>query len=206
MVRERVVGEKREEGFFRKGLRGTVPHRPPSQAWVRRCAARQGRNWRISRTRLASASLNPPQAALGSAPTADPHNPLMRPGGTPGTRWRAKSWQKPEDKRREKARPPNPTPTEGIGFWAAISAIGSVSYTHLDVYKRQLYAQPPFFLVFFRRKKALERTDGKNSKLIQFSNRVKPARLQGFWWTKRTAPRKISSRACYDHFDTLPSC
>ena len=124
MVRGKVAGKKREEGFFRKGLRGTVPHRPPSQAWVRRCAARQGRRWRISRTRLASASLNPPQAALGSAPTADPHNPLMRPGGTPGTRWRAKSWQKPEDKRREKARPPNPTPTEGIGFWAAISAIG----------------------------------------------------------------------------------
>ena len=72
--------EKRR-GFFRKGLRGTVPHRPPSQAWVRRCAARQGRSWRISRTRLASASLNPPPAVLGSAPTADPHNPLM---GEPG--------------------------------------------------------------------------------------------------------------------------
>ena len=26
--------------------------------------------------------------------------------------------------RKEQARPPNPTPTEGIGFWAAISAIG----------------------------------------------------------------------------------
>ena len=25
------------------------------------------------------------KATLGSAPTADPHNPLMRPGGTPGT-------------------------------------------------------------------------------------------------------------------------
>ena len=48
----------------------------------------------------------------------------------------------------------------------------------------------------------MERTDGKNSKLIQFSNRVKPARLQGFWWTKRTDPRKISSQPRYDHFDT----
>ena len=60
---------------------------------------------------------------------------------------------------------------------------------------RSLYAQPLFFLAFFRWKRALERTDGKNSKLIQFSNRVKPARLQGFWWTKRTDPRKISSAA-----------
>ena len=41
----------------------------------------------------------------------------------------------------------------------------------------------------------MERTDGKNSKLIQFSNRVKPAWLHGFWWTKRTAPRRISSAA-----------
>ena len=83
----RKVGERKgswrekRRGFFRKGLRGTVPHRPPSQAWVRRCAARQGRRWRISRTRLASASLNPPQAALGSAPTADPHNLLMGKSG-----------------------------------------------------------------------------------------------------------------------------
>ncbi|PWM69048.1 MAG: hypothetical protein DBX61_02540, partial [Clostridiales bacterium] len=46
--------------------------------------------------------------------------------------------------------------------------------------------------------------DGKNSKLIQFSNRVKPAWLQGFGWTKRTTPRRISSQARYDHFDTLP--
>ena len=67
-----------------------------------------------------------------------------------------------------------------------------------------VYVSPPFFSAFFRRKRALERTDGKNSKLIQFSNRVKPAWLQGFWWTKRTAPRKISSRARYDRFDTSP--
>ena len=73
--------KEKRRGFFRKGLRGTVPHRPPFQAWVRRCAARQGRSWRISRTRLASASLNPPQAALGSAPTADPHNSLMGKSG-----------------------------------------------------------------------------------------------------------------------------
>ena len=69
---------------------------------------------------------------------------------------------------------------------------------------RSLYAQPLFFLAFFRWKRALERTDGKNSKLIQFSNRVKPAWLQGFGWTKRTAPRKISSQSRYDHFDTTP--
>ena len=69
---------------------------------------------------------------------------------------------------------------------------------------RSLYAQPLFFLAFFRWKKALERTDGKNSKLIQFSNRVKPAWLQGSGWTKRTAPRKISSQPRYDHFDTSP--
>ena len=50
----------------------------------------------------------------------------------------------------------------------------------------------------------MERTDGKNSKLIQFSNRVKPAWLQGSGWTKRTTPRKISSRGRYDHFDTSP--
>jgi len=50
----------------------------------------------------------------------------------------------------------------------------------------------------------LERTDGKNSKLFSFLNRAKPAWLQGFRWTKRTAPRKISSQARYDHFDTAP--
>ena len=61
-----------------------------------------------------------------------------------------------------------------------------------------------FSSLFFRRKKALERTDGKNSKLFSFSNRVKPAWLQGFWWTKRTAPRRISSQARYDRFDTSP--
>ena len=41
----------------------------------------------------------------------------------------------------------------------------------------------------------MERTDGKNSKLFSFLNRAKPAWLQGFRWTKRTAPRKISSAA-----------
>ena len=51
---------------------------------------------------------------------------------------------------------------------------------------------------------ALERTDGKNSKLFSFSNRVKPAWLQGSGWTKRTVSRRISSRARYDRFDTSP--
>ena len=78
--------KEKRRGFFRKGLRGTVPHRPPSQAWVRRCAARQGRSWRISRTRLASASLNPPQAALGSAPTTPPQSPLIEETG-PRKKW-----------------------------------------------------------------------------------------------------------------------
>ena len=39
-------------------------------------------------------------------------------------RWKKSKWQNTEDKRREKARPPNPTPTDGVGLWAAISAIG----------------------------------------------------------------------------------
>ena len=33
----------------------------------------------------------------------------------------------------------------------------------------------------------------------------KPAWLQGFWWTKRTTPRRISSQPRYDHFDTAAS-
>ena len=76
-------------------------------------------------------------------------------------------------------------------------------YDHFDTapYMLNRRFSPPFS----GEKRALERIDGKNSKLIQFSNRVKPAWLQGFWWTKRTASRKISSQARYDHFDTLPS-
>ena len=52
----------------------------------------------------------------------------------------------------------------------------------------------------------MERTDGKNSKLFSFSNRVKPAWLQGFWWTKRTASRKISSAAPSTSRTTLRVC
>ena len=51
-----------------------------------------------------------------------PTTPLCVQGAPMEPRWREKRWQKSEDKRREQAKPPNPTPTEGIGFWAAISA------------------------------------------------------------------------------------
>ena len=118
------------------------------------------------------------QAALGSAPTADPRNPPLskKPGpGKSGSerkakwprkqghkprtselflgrrsgaergqvpteggtgaledtatkplepRWKKSKWQNTEEKRKKKARPPNPTPTEGIGFWAAICCVG----------------------------------------------------------------------------------
>ena len=65
-------------------------------------------------------------------------------------------------------------------------------YDHFDT---SPYMSARRFSCLFRWKRALERTDGKNSKLFSFSNRVKPAWLQGFWWTKRTASRKISSAA-----------
>ena len=31
-------------------------------------------------------------------------------------RWKKSKWQNTEEKRKKKARPPNPTPTEGVGF------------------------------------------------------------------------------------------
>ena len=39
-------------------------------------------------------------------------------------RWRKYKWRNRENMRREQAKQSNPTPTEGIGYWAAMSAIG----------------------------------------------------------------------------------
>ena len=71
------------------------------------------------------------QGAKGDGSASSPFCPLLTPttplcvqGAPLEPRWREKSWQKPEDKRRENAKPPNPTPTEGIGYWAAICCVG----------------------------------------------------------------------------------
>ena len=71
------------------------------------------------------------QGAKGDGSASSPFCPLLTPAtplcvqGAPlEPRWREKRWQNKEKKKRKKAKPPNPMPTEGIGFWAAISSIG----------------------------------------------------------------------------------
>ena len=63
-----------------------------------------------------------PSPSFGSPLT--PTTPLCVQGAPLEPRWKKSKWQKSEDKRREKAKPPNPTPTEGIGYWAAICGVG----------------------------------------------------------------------------------
>lgn len=107
-------------------------------------------------------------------------------------------------KRTKKKSPENRLVTGLFGGELGIRTLEAFRLTAFRVLHLRPLGQLSVYVIPFSFEKLFARTDGKNSKLFSFSNRVKPAWLQGFWWTKRTASRKISSQSRYDRFDTFP--
>ena len=99
-------------------------------------------------------------------------------------------------KRTKKKSPENRLVTGLFGGELGIRTLEAFRLTAFRVLHLRPLGQLSVYVIPFSFEKLFARTDGKNSKLFSFSNRVKPAWLQGFWWTKRTASRKISSLFC----------
>ena len=94
--------KKREEDFFAKGLRGTVPHRPhlkPGYGDARRARGSElAHLTHQAGFRLAESATG----GIGSAPQLTPHNPLMRQGHR--ERWRGVKRRRTQRTREERRR------------------------------------------------------------------------------------------------------